>query len=191
MSKVDKLLDKAIVSLLNSDEKIYLAKLAKNPGNESLVKILLALGEAEAVEYRPLVENFLTYTKDTSVPAIALQVLSLYWGFSADYLDITKNFIRGMEWDYDNHVKLYAIQVARGFFDNNNMDSELVSLLLDIFDDHHESNVIRKAAYRSLATMVGKKREELPSVFEDMDYELDVDKAVLKIAKSIVHGKLN
>lgn len=191
MAKVDQLLHKALIGKLDSTEKSYLAKLAENPGNENLFIILSALGEAQALEYKPLMEKNLTRTEDNAIPALALQILCLHWNLTINYLDVVKKFIRGMDWDYDGHVKLNAIQVARGFFGNDNMDVELVELLLDVFEDPFEGNAIREDAYDALATMAGKTRDELPNVWEDMDFDHDADEAILNLARNIVQGKTN
>jgi len=188
---VEKLLEKAIVGTLDSTEKSFLAKKSENPNEGELYKILHALGEAQAIEYRPLVESFLTFTSDNAIPAIALQVLGLYWGFSEDYLSVTKRFIRGMYWDYDDDAKLSAIHVARGYLGNNNMDVELVEILLELIEDPFEEDGIRKSAYITIATMVGKSRDELPGIFEKFDFDRDVDNDVIKLARNILRKKTN
>lgn len=57
---VDQILKKAFRGPLNTEENSFLAKASKNPRKGELYKILIVFGEAQAVEYKSLVEEFLT-----------------------------------------------------------------------------------------------------------------------------------
>jgi len=122
---------------------------------------LLVIGRANAKQHRALVERYLQCQEDPMLARLALQILCRYWGLTAEYREAVEQFVCKVPWDEDDDVRLMAIDCAGPFLARNRLP-RLMSLLLQIFRDDSERQIVREASYDSLALAAGKALEELP-----------------------------
>lgn len=133
-----------------------------------------------AIKYRHLIEPYLEYPRFDYVSATALGILcQSTWGFTEDYLDVIKKFIRGVEWD-DADCAICAMSVAGEYLNQKKdaeleeKDIELAQLLKFIMDDPTRDEVDRDAAYEALARASGVPWDEL-LIFPDQEKLEDLD----------------
>jgi hypothetical protein len=154
---------------------------------------MLVLGRASATEYRGLVEKYLDSRDDPMLARLALQVLGGYWGLTGDYLKQVERFVRKVEWDDEDDVRLMAIDCVGSHLANNSAPN-LLSLLLTVFRDGSERQIVREAAYCALAVAAGVAQRSLPEASRHFDLERDVDQSVIEHAESslaVNHGVPN
>ncbi len=171
MHNLDDLLEKAKWSKLTDEELNYVVRKIENPslrGKYELYTLIFILGKAKATQHRKLVESFLYYPKDPMISKIAVQTLCGFWNLGRDYLKELRAFVKGVEWDKEEDVRLVAISCA-GPLLSQIKDKELMELLLDIFENYSESeysqgsdydDIFKEAAYESLADSVGIRWSE-------------------------------
>lgn len=152
-------------------------------GNADPYEALLVIGRANAKQHRSLVDRYLQYREDPMLARLALQVLCRYWGLAAEYQEALEQFVRKVDWDEDDDVRLMAIDCAGPFLAENKAP-RLLSLLLQVFHDDSERQIVREAAYCSLALAAGKRLEELPAASRHFDLERDVDRSVIAVAEA-------
>jgi hypothetical protein len=118
-----------------------------------------------AIKYRHLIEPYLEYPRFDYVSAMALRILcQSTWGFTEDYLDVIKKFIKGVEWD-DVDCAICAIGAAGEYLNQktdenlNQKDIELAQLLKSITDD--STHPLTDCAYRAFARAIGVPWNEL------------------------------
>lgn len=165
---LDYLLDKAKWSKLSDKELNDVVLRIKNHQNEdadSLYTLLHILGKAGAIQHRVLLEQFLNYPKDPMISKIALQSLCDYWGLYRYYLEQIKAFIRGVEWDDGEQVKIIALSAA-GTYIQESGDKSFLKVLLDVYDNEKEDDLNRSFAYEVITRTMGVKSKDLPSVRE-------------------------
>jgi len=146
-----------------------------NPGNK--------YAKPRAIKYRAIIESFLEYPRFDYVSAMALTILcQSSWGFTADYLDVIKRFIEGVEWDYGDCA--FCAMSAVGEYLNKKADDELdqkdielIYLLKSVMDDPTSDEVDRDAAHKALARASGLPWSEILDVpdLEDEDLETHFD----------------
>lgn len=158
-------------------------------GNADPYEALLVIGRANAKEYRRLVERYLDCHEDPMLARLALQVLCRYWGLTADYQAALEQFVRKVDWDEDDDVRLMAIDCA-GPFLAENKSPRILSLLLKIFRDESERQIVREAAYCSMALAAGKRLEDLPAASRHFDVKRDVDPLVLAATETALSAGL-
>jgi hypothetical protein len=139
---------------------------------------LLIIGRVGATQYRGLVEKYLNARDNPMLARLALMILCRYWKLAPEYRDSLEAFIRKMEWDEDDDVRLLAISITGSLLANQH-DSRLLELLIDIFRDSSEAHLIREVAYCALAEACGKTPAELPKASCHFDLEHDVDPEVM------------
>lgn len=177
---------------LTQDELNYVLSVNNAP-EEDLYLLLRTLGKVGVLEYkpeyRPIVERYLIYPKDTMVSALALEILCDFWGFTADYLPQIKQFIDAVEWDkyidggYKD-VRRMAISIA-GRYLNKNRDLELLRKLYSIFI--HDNNPLqREFAYLALADAVRGRAKEITYPHGHHDFIHKIDES--KVDKSIIEA---
>lgn len=141
------------------------------------------LGASGAVRYKELVAGYLNEKDDPMLARIALQVLCSHWNMTAQYRDEVAAFIRGVEWDIDEVVRLAAVSIA-GEWLRSSRDKTLLALLFDVFATVTNSSIVRQEAYFALARAYGKNWNELPPASRAMNPEKDVDPDVLVWARN-------
>jgi hypothetical protein len=154
-------------------------------GNADPYEALLVIGRANAKQHRGLVDRYLQYREDPMLARLALQILCRYWGLAAEYQETLEQFARKVDWDTDDDVRLMAIDCAGPLLAENKAPG-LLSLLLQVFHDDTERQIVREAAYCSLALAAGKRLEELPASSRHFDLEHDVDRSVIGIAEAVL-----
>ena len=191
---------------LTSEEVAYIDQKIKNFGpddEELVVSLLYIIGFTLAKRHRGFVEKFLDYRKDPWVSREALHTLCSCWSLTEEYLDVIKMFIRGVDWDLGDDVRIFAIDVAGEFLRKKN-NCELLQLLLQIFEGvgplepiyeicDYKNNFMRSCAYQALARAMGKDFDEISDVLvieefitkEQFDF-LDLD--VIRKAHQIVQN---
>lgn len=154
-------------------------------GSHEPYEALLVVGRANARQYRALVDKYLTSPEDPMLSRLALQILCQYWGLADEYQDVIEMFMRKVDWDEDEDVRLMAISCA-GTFLVDHQSAQLLSLLFQIFKDDSERQIVREAAYCSLALAAGKLPVELPAASRHFDLENDVDRSVIAAIETVL-----
>ncbi len=163
---LDDLLDKAKWSKLSDAELAQVVQKIndyEHISSESLYMLIYILGRSEAKQHRALMEKFIWFPEDPMITRIALKSLCDYWGLTINYLDVLKSFIVGAKWDEDEDVRHIAISIA-GTYMLDSGDPVFLNLLLQIFDNEHEGNLIRSTCYSAIARGMGIKSSDLPFV---------------------------
>jgi hypothetical protein len=144
---------------------------------------LLIIGRAEATQYRPLVESYVQQSDDPMLARLALQVLCRYWSLGDQYRGVLERFIRKVDWDEDDDVRLMAIDCAGSLLAAQE-DWHLMSLVRDVFQDEGERQIVREAAYCALALVAGRTPDELPAASRHFDLEHGIDPAVISYVEA-------
>jgi hypothetical protein len=141
---------------------------------------LLVLGRSGAIRYRNIVERYLRTSRSPMLTRLALMILCRYWGLTVEYKTDLELFIRKVEWDDDDDVRVLAISIA-GSLLADQKDDHLLWLIIDIFRNRSgsERQTPREVAYCALALASGKKLQELPKASRHFDLERDVDVDVI------------
>jgi hypothetical protein len=125
--------------------------------------LLLIVGKSGARQHRGLVEHWLKQADDSMMVRLALQVLCNYWGETASYLPLVREYACGVPWDDDNDVRLAAFSIAAEHLATHD-DPLLLLCLVRSFESVDEPLVVRQAAYLGLTRATGKPWTEIPSV---------------------------
>lgn len=148
---------------------------------------LLIIGRAGAKQHRRLVEHYLLASDDPMLARLAIQVLCRYWGLATEYQDALEQFVRKVDWDEDDDVRLMAIDCA-GSLLAERKDRGLLALLLQTFRDDGERQIVREAAYCALALAAGKHPNELPAASRHFDLDRDIDRSVISRIEATVRA---
>lgn len=159
-------------------------------GTVDTYEALLVLGRSGAVEYRPLVEGFLSSPGDPMLARLALQILCRYWGLASEYAKELEAFIGKVDWDESDDVRLMAID-SSGELLRTNEHMDLLRVVYEIYDRPEERQIVREAAYCALATAVGKKPSELPPASRHFDLARESDPSVLAEVRRRLHIEEN
>ncbi|WP_044882784.1 hypothetical protein [Neochlamydia sp. EPS4] len=139
--------------------------------DEDLPTWIFIVGRLALIRHRPLLEKFLYHQMEPWVCIQALRALCTYWEYTQDYLKELKMFIRGVEWDPHDDIRLWALSIA-GDFLKEHYDPELLQLLLDVFEKlgkldslqeqrEYAREFIQSCAFKALAIASGKKYDEI------------------------------
>lgn len=182
MRSIEELLEEAKWGKLTNEEINFVVekiKASKPGSDQDLYRALYILGRSGAKQYRKLVESFLYYPSDTDISSAAINVLCIYWSFGQEYLNELKAFVKGVDWDPEEFLRLRAIGCS-GEFLRYQPDIELLQLLIDLFeqlivctededyDDHKK--LVLECVYESLSRAIGKEWIE---ILEPKDGECD------------------
>ena len=176
---LETLLDKAKWSTLSENEVRSVAQkineFDKSGDYSSLYSALHILGRAEAHEYKALIEKFLVYPKDPMVSRIALKVLCEYWDFIESYKGHLMSFIKGINWDKEEQVRIVAISIA-GEYVRKTKNKEFLRLLLNTFENEKEERMIRMCVYSALLRILGLDWNQIPQpreLFSSLEEYID------------------
>jgi hypothetical protein len=157
--------------------------------NESTRKISLdevyaflqLISRARLLELRKVVETFLE-SKDGLTAALSLEILCLDWNLTHEYIQEVISFALGQSWDEEGDVQEIALKVlgewlAVELAKNSKKKSpkilekhtEVISLLLNIFNDTELSDWTRKICYFALCRAGGMAEQDLPSPYADLE----------------------
>jgi hypothetical protein len=148
--------------------------------------MLMILGYSGATRHRTLVERFLECREDPMLARAALSVLCDDWNYANEYLGQIRRFLRGVEWDDEEDVRLMAISRG-GEYLRSYDDREILTELLRIANDRSQNPVVRQAAYRALGRAMGRDWRELPSASRLMDWDKELDPRVIAEANDRLH----
>ena len=137
---------------------------------------LLVIGRAGAIQYRSLIEKYLEARDNPMLARLALMILCRYWNLTIEYKSKLEEFLRRVDWDTEEDVRLLAISIA-GSLLTSHPDRGLLRLLIRIFRDPSELQLVRETAYCALGEAAGKIPSELPRASRrlDLEHELDPD----------------
>lgn len=146
--------------------------------------LLLILGRSEAKEFIDVMEKYLNASYDPMLAKLSLQILCRYWGLANEYEDELEQFIRGVEWDEEEDVRLMAIGCVVDLY-RKKQSPKLLKYVYDVFKDDKEDEITRGAAYETLALISGKSLNDLP---QPMNFNIasDVDENVLGKVEAIM-----
>lgn len=162
MTNLDELLSEAKWGKLSEEEINYVVEKIKATtpdDDEDLYKLIHILGKANAIQHRKLVESFLYYPTYPMISEIALQTLCDFWGYAKDYIPQLKAFVKGVSWDVDEDVRLLAIGSV-GELLREVPDKELLELIIGIWENDQENEIMRECAIESLARATGRDYKE-------------------------------
>ena len=133
MVELAELLHRAQWGRLTADELEYVAGLLKSDQHVSKYTLLHILGRGDSSKkYRELVAEYLYCPGDPMLSALALKVLCQWWHKTMDYRDELIVFLRGVDWDVGEYVRLEALSVAGEFLRKKTVTpSELLKRLQD------------------------------------------------------------
>lgn len=137
MESITSLAEKATWGTLTPDEVDYVTRTfySSTPGeHEDLANCVYILGRIGADQHRSAIEKLLYFPSDPDVSATALRVLCIYWKYTADYLDKITLFIKGVDWDDADEVRLMAFS-ALGKYLQKQKSFECIKLLADFVED--------------------------------------------------------
>lgn len=178
MTEINDLAKKATWKELSKEEIAYVEKKFKEaiPGEDlDLSSYIYILGRIGATAHRPAIEKYLECPLDSYAAGQALKILCIYWRYTEDYLEKVMAFIKGVEWDVNDDVRLMAFSVAgehlRRTDHKKPLDQELLKLLSCFFFDPRSipgyqgdecyHDLLRSCAYTALARAVGKNHYEI------------------------------
>ena len=183
MRVYDELLERAKWGKLTGQELASVADALREGSPEAdRYTLLHILGRAGALSYRPLVERHLHSPDDPMLARLALQILLRYWNEAARYQDRLLAFVRGVDWDEEEDVRLAAISLA-GEYLRDAENPQLLAELVGILEDRAERQVVREAAYLALPVAAGRTPDELPSAARHFDLSTQTDPGVLEEAR--------
>lgn len=142
---------------------------------------LYVIGLVGSSEYAPVVERFLRCPEKPSLTAAALRVLCYYWSLTPQYIDTLVTFIKGVSWDTDADARISAMGCAASYLLNNE-NKKLLWMLLYVFSNDQENEVMQETAYSAVATAVGQSWEEYQK--DQKPNQLIIELAVDKLRKS-------
>jgi hypothetical protein len=105
-------------------------------------------------------------------------ILCGYWDLSLEYKNRIEEFVRKVEWDDEEDVRVLAISIAGRLLAKHD-DRVLLKLLIYVFRDPSEGQLIRETAYCALGEAAGKNPSELPLASRHFDLERDLDPDVV------------
>jgi hypothetical protein len=182
--ELSSLLEKAVEGLVTPKEVAEAAEnLAASTSPREQRILLRVLGESGALDFRDSVEALL-HTDNAVVASAALQVLCEDWNLTSEYLDFIRPLIateagsRHRREDEDQaNLRTTAIQAA-GEYLRQERDSDLLSVLLHVFENDTEDVFVREEAYSALVRAVGL--DWPPTTSLGFRFETDVDRTVIE-----------
>lgn len=181
-SKYEAILERASRGHVSNQEIAEVAAELQQQSSDLLrYTLLLTLGRARAVTYRDLVEPFLEYREWPMLAGLALSVLCDYFDLTSQYRSELLQFMRGVEWDDEEHVWIKAVSTA-GEYLRSHADPALLRELLRNFENQDARKFMRQWAYSALARAMGRDYKEIPGV-RDFDLVTEIDPNVIQEAK--------
>ncbi len=178
LRSTDELLHEAKVGKLTQEEIGYVAnriKASRYKTGPDLHTLIAILGEAQAIEYRDLVESFLYQPFYPDISEIAFVVLTSRWGLIDEYIKELKLFLKGVDWDEREDIRRNAVSIT-GWYLTNHEDKDLLETLIRIVEDDTEDELIHETAYLALGEAMGRN---IIQVY----YAKEIDPSIIKDAK--------
>jgi len=178
---VDELLEEAKWGKLTQDELDYVVgrvKASLDREDPDLYTLIYTIGKAEAIEHRKLIESFLYYPQNPNIAYIAFYALVNYMDLLGEYLKEVKIFMKGVEWDGLEMIRIPAISAAGRYLTGFD-DKILLQGLIDIFSDTNEEEDIRIWAYEALREAMGGSHE---LSHDEIDFSI-IEQAKLRLSR--------
>ncbi|MEJ7567738.1 MAG: hypothetical protein WKF41_05675 [Gaiellaceae bacterium] len=115
--------------------------------------MLHLLGRGNPERYLSVVKRFLEYRQDPWLARVALEVITIDWKMTNDFLPTLYEFARGVPWDEDGDVQTVALSAA-GEYLRGNSDPILLGILIHVFESTDE--LTSAEAYSGLARALGR-----------------------------------
>jgi hypothetical protein len=147
--------------------------------NQDMYTLIEILGRAGSPKYQKVVEPYLHDVGNSQLTALAVKVLCWSWGLAREYREELLCFLKGVDWDVDDYVKLQAISTV-GEDLRENSDDELLQIVYDIFSDDGERPVIRSSAYIALCRSEKIEWKDILPAPRVVDSTTEVNRQVLE-----------
>jgi hypothetical protein len=167
---------------ITPEEIAYVAGRIKNYQKEErgdLYTLIHILGKSGAFEHRELIEKFIYESKDPFIVGIAFNAVLNYFDFILDYGNEIKVFMKGVDWDTDDDIRISALSTAGRYLTGID-DVEMLRCLIKTLEDVTEEEWIRESAFEGLATFVrwmpqgftGATQQDYEDVYQQANLEL-------------------
>ncbi|MFV2114224.1 hypothetical protein ACFHW0_18050 [Micromonospora sp. LOL_025] len=168
---LDDLLDRAKYGRVSKGEVEWVAQIIGNPSaHHDLYRLIHIIGRAgNARDHEELVAPFLDSPGDPMLSRIASIVLD-EWGLFGKYHDEYLAFCQGVDWDYEEDVRIVALTRA-GKYLAQSKSSSLLACLIQTATSSEEDEITRRAALDGLALATGAAIQDLPSVDTSVEFD--------------------
>lgn len=157
---INDLLAKARESSLSRDEleRCLAVALAREPDSYAAI---LTLGRAQAAVYEKQIAPLLHSPEDPMLARAALYALCTCWDRTEHYVTEIVAFCRGVDWDNDGDVRVYALSLASEYL-SRRWDQRMAESLLSASNDV-DNPVERNTAIESICRIMGVEESRIPS----------------------------
>jgi hypothetical protein len=173
------LLKRAYWGTVTQAELSEVVRLITEDSSKDLNALIQILGRAGSPKYRKIVEPFLLNVGNPQLSALALKVLCWSWGLAREYRETLLDFLKGVDWDDEDYVRLAAISAA-GEYLRKTSDNELLQVIYDTFSDQRERPLIRASAYCALCRSEKLEWKEILPAPRIIDSSKEIDMEVLE-----------
>jgi hypothetical protein len=173
------LLKRAYSEEITHDELSEVVRMIVSDENQDLHTLIQILGRAGSPKYREIVEPYLHNVGNPQLSALAVKVLCWSWGLVREYREHLLCFLRGVDWDGEDYVRLEAISTV-GEYLREESDKELLQVIYNIFSDQRERPLIRAAAYRALCRSEKIEWRDIVPVPRLVDSSTEIDQGVVE-----------
>ena len=112
------------------------------------------LGATHDQQYRSIVESFIAGQHDVMLARGAFFVLCTLWGLDGDYSRQLVDAARGLPWDEEDDVRIYAMgRLGHVVLVTN--DASALSILISVSTDAREMKVMRQVALDEIRFATG------------------------------------
>ncbi len=157
-------------SISNEEKDEILRQLGDENYKNHWYKLLYALCRGGDKRHLPVILSYLDRTDVPNLTRLALQQLNLGWNVNAELTPYITRFIKGLDWDESEGVRLMAIMLA-GTCLREIASQEMLQALWDVYENDRSDDPLDNCfyldAYRSLANAVGIDDEDLPPDYWD------------------------
>jgi hypothetical protein len=176
---LQELLKRAYSGKIAHDELSEVVRMITSDENQDLYTLIQILGRAGSPKYRKIVEPYLHNVGNPQLSALAVKVLCWSWGLAREYRGQLLCFLRGVDWDSEDYVRLETISAA-GEYLRENSDKELLQVIYNIFSDQGERPLIRAVAYRALCRSESIEWKDIIPAPRVVDSSTEIDRGVVE-----------
>lgn len=188
MRNLDAILEKAKWKKISNEELNEVVKRIERNNEENvhdLYTLIHILGRSGFKQHKKLIEFFLYYPDEPMISSIALTTLCDYWNLTDDYKDYLFKFLKGVQWDEEDQIKITSIGIA-GEFARKTQDKQCLKHLLAIFKNDHNI-ILRSCAYSAILRAMGFEWNFIPPPSQMANHlEQYIDEAILSKAYLMV-----
>ena len=136
------------------EQRLYCA------GGQDTVELLTWLGERNLRQFRDKIELLMYCREDAFLSSIALKVICTDWNLVSHHIDLLRTFIRGVDWDDEDDLRLCAISIA-GKYLFSTSDTALLGELLAAYDQSQNDEILSGAVFRAIWMAMGRDVRDL------------------------------